>query len=1049
MKKILRNLMLAGAAALLATGASAQTLEKVWEKNSGVPGSAAGGDMRFMTCDKDGKILVNDKAANKIKTFNAIFGAQDYYDLSEALDTHYGVDAKKIEKIDTIVSETNDSTYDTTWVDVRNVPSVGTLIATDDAGNILVNTGFPNAASATDFIIISADLKNTYKLQLTMPEGLTAVRCDQMGRIVGDMLGDEGAYMWIINNTLPQVAIVKVVAGVQDMDYTQASTAFTFNLSTSCVAQPLYYTVAEIDALMDELNDLTPSFWLRNRSNPQYVYQWNEDGTAANIIELTEATEGAQSKNASQEGFEVINLQGETYFVVPMTTDGTTNGRGSNWGIYRASDQKLVATWEENPQVGKGQGMGGFYVKPVDETSVHISHFIAGTVVGTYLFTVPEPAPAADPLYIFGSFNSWTPAEGLELTYADGVYTIEDVEFGEGGNFGLSTVKSDNWDEVNANRYGFATDNAKAVVGENEIVKGAGAIQVPYAGVWDITVDIANLKLTLATETPEPTPEPVVIPEGLNKVWEVTTGVPGSASGGEFRFATARDGKILVTDKANKKIMTIDENGMAAEAIFDLAAAIDTHYGADVEVEKEVDTDVIEKIDTIVSETNDSTFDTTYVKETVKEIVHQVPGAATGITVDDAGNILVGTDFPNAGSSTNFIIISADLKNSYKLQITLPEGVAANRIDQYGKVVGDLLSETGAYFWLAINAQTKVAVIKVANGEQVEDYSQASENVKVDMNSSTLAQPALFTVEEIDALMDENGNLSASFWSRNRGSAQSMYGWNEEATEQVVLSLTENDANGVTTKGAGAEGFATFKIGDVTYFAVPMSLDGSARSAAIGVYDETGKLHATYVPEGIATGMGQMGSFAVEAINEEAVAIYRFIPGVFVGKYTFAPAKPFEGPAELYIVGHDNAWDPANPAVLAMTEEAGVYEATLKFDNKEFKLSETKGTWDEFNAKAMCIDGDKTVELNVATAIYKYADTNCKANIEIGKDYTVTVDLNNNTITIKEASGVEGIETEENAPAVYYNLQGVKVANPENGVFIKVQGNKASKVLVK
>ena len=97
----------------------------------------------------------------------------------------------------------------------------------------------------------------------------------------------------------------------------------------------------------------------------------------------------------------------------------------------------------------------------------------------------------------------------------------------------------------------------------------------------------------------------------------------------------------------------------------------------------------IEKIDTIVSETNDSTFDTTWVD------VRNVPGAATGITVDDAGNILVGTNFPNAGSSTDFIIISADLKNSYKLQITLPEGVAANRIDQYGKVVGDLLSETG------------------------------------------------------------------------------------------------------------------------------------------------------------------------------------------------------------------------------------------------------------------------------------------------------------------------------------------------------------------
>ena len=362
-----------------------------------------------------------------------------------------------------------------------------------------------------------------------------------------------------------------------------------------------------------------------------------------------------------------------------------------------------------------------------------------------------------------------------------------------------------------------------------------------------------------------------------------------------------------------------------------------------------------------------------------------------------------------------------------------------------------MLSEEGAYLWLAINAQTKVAIVKIANGEQVADYTQASAPVKVAMNSSTLAQPSLFTVEEIDALMDELGDLTPSFWSRNRGSAQTMYGWDkDDATAQTTLSLTENGANGETTKGAGAEGFATFKIADVTYFVVPMSLDGAARSAAIGVYDETGKLHATWTPEGVATGMGQMGSIAVETINEEAVAIYRFIPGVIAAKYTFCvkAEEPFDGPTELYMVGHDNNWDPANPTVIAMTETAGVYEAVLTFANKEFKFSEVKGTWDEFNAKAICIADDATVELDQATPLYKYAGSNCKANIATGKEYKVTIDLNANTITISESTAVEGIEIEE-GEAVYYNLQGVKVANPENGVFIKVQGNKASKVLVK
>lgn len=47
-------------------------------------------------------------------------------------------------------------------------------------------------------------------------------------------------------------------------------------------------------------------------------------------------------------------------------------------------------------------------------------------------------------------------------------------------------------------------------------------------------------------------------------------------------------------------------------------------------------------------------------------------------------------------------------------------------------------------------------------------------------------------------------------------------------------------------------------------------------------------------------------------------------------------------------------------------------------------------------------------------------------------------------------SGVEAIESVDvNAPVEYYNLQGVKVANPEKGIFVKKQGNKTSKVVVR
>ena len=49
--------------------------------------------------------------------------------------------------------------------------------------------------------------------------------------------------------------------------------------------------------------------------------------------------------------------------------------------------------------------------------------------------------------------------------------------------------------------------------------------------------------------------------------------------------------------------------------------------------------------------------------------------------------------------------------------------------------------------------------------------------------------------------------------------------------------------------------------------------------------------------------------------------------------------------------------------------------------------------------------------------------------------------------TVDTATGVETIGA-DNAPVEYYNLQGVKVENPENGIFIKKQGNKAVKVIL-
>lgn len=49
-----------------------------------------------------------------------------------------------------------------------------------------------------------------------------------------------------------------------------------------------------------------------------------------------------------------------------------------------------------------------------------------------------------------------------------------------------------------------------------------------------------------------------------------------------------------------------------------------------------------------------------------------------------------------------------------------------------------------------------------------------------------------------------------------------------------------------------------------------------------------------------------------------------------------------------------------------------------------------------------------------------------------------------------ESGGVDGVEIDDNnAPAVYYNLNGVQVNNPENGLYIVKRGNKVTKEVIR
>lgn len=61
-----------------------------------------------------------------------------------------------------------------------------------------------------------------------------------------------------------------------------------------------------------------------------------------------------------------------------------------------------------------------------------------------------------------------------------------------------------------------------------------------------------------------------------------------------------------------------------------------------------------------------------------------------------------------------------------------------------------------------------------------------------------------------------------------------------------------------------------------------------------------------------------------------------------------------------------------------------------------------------------------------------------------------TATFNKMTVYVVDLAGVEGVVAEEAAAEVeWFNLQGVRVENPENGLYIRRQGNKVEKVVIR
>lgn len=141
----------------------------------------------------------------------------------------------------------------------------------------------------------------------------------------------------------------------------------------------------------------------------------------------------------------------------------------------------------------------------------------------------------------------------------------------------------------------------------------------------------------------------------------------------------------------------------------------------------------------------------------------------------------------------------------------------------------------------------------------------------------------------------------------------------------------------------------------------------------------------------------------------------------------------------------------------------------LSFDTSSQR--QASGVWDATRIVVIVENGDdvKSYELDVPTP--EEGEAYRWFNVEVAlEDATVTADtkisirnadsqwpsskalrfyLDNIKLYQAESGAVSDIVVDENAPVEYFNLLGVRVENPENGIYIRRQAGKVSKVLVK
>ena len=391
--------------------------------------------------------------------------------------------------------------------------------------------------------------------------------------------------------------------------------------------------------------------------------------------------------------------------------------------------------------------------------------------------------PRTGELYILGQVNGngWDPSVGFKMdTEDENIFTAQITTAGEtpdendgiGYSFFSFTTKlgenSDDWSSIGGYRIGSVedgfplTEDMYGIDIEMGSFGQGNSFKIP-AGTYNLTVNLEN-KIMVIEKAGE---EPPVEGYKLEKVWELATPFASDMTG-DVRQGFGMNGKFYINNKADQKVVVVDENGIA-----------NTEYAG---------------------------------------------GTNCGITRDEAGNIVISNAaFPGAWVEATIKVINPET-NEVK-EYTVPEECGLlGRCDFIGFAKGNLM-EDGALYLTGGNTNNAngdpftdgVAILTITGGEVSVDecYTAACDGL-VGQTSTVInyfkdidGEDALiyaYRSGNPSKLMFDGDNLTATpIVLPGKGHANGIFPFIWEGKEYYIYPIMPDYQNGFAIAEAGAE----------------------------------------------------------------------------------------------------------------------------------------------------------------------------------------------------------------------------------------------------